>query len=175
MALKARFKEQHILNRLKLEFQRVELDLIEIFQRVGEKAVTDARDAVNISGNWKQRVLTPSEIKKNFKTPKWGDYLTQSQNLRSSIGYFILKDESIIDQNLEGTADGVAAAIKALQEVPRIGKLQLILVAGLFLSCIFSEVFYIRINKGRTSYCNSFKINPILNVHEFHQVVEVFY
>jgi len=124
MALKRRFSEQHILNRLKLEAMRIENDLIEIMAYVGEQFVADARQNLNIKGAF----------------PK-GDYTDQTANLRSSIGYFVLKDGVIIRQNVKGTAEGMAAAIEALQRAePRIGAIQLIGVAGMdYASCVESK------------------------------------
>lgn len=133
MALKARYNEQDILRRLKEEAARIERDLIDIMGFVAEKFVKEARDGLNISGAF----------------PK-GDYTDRTKNLRSSIGYFILKDGSIIHQSLEGSSEGVAAAREALKQVyPRIGHIQLILVAGMdYASYVESRGFNVLTSQG---------------------------
>ena len=109
MALKWRFKDDHIINRLKLEIHRVELDLIEIMAYVGDEAVKEAK-----------------LLKK-----KDGGFDDVSGNLRSSIGYTILRDGEVVKEGFSGNPEGIDAAIKVLQNVPRIAGLQLILVAGM--------------------------------------------
>jgi len=109
MALKRRFKDDHIINRLKLELHAVENDLIEQLAYIGEAAVKDAKDMKKSQGGF-------------------GDI---SGNLRSSIGYFVLKDGRVLRQGLSGKPEGIDAALKALENVPRIAGLQLILVAGM--------------------------------------------
>ena len=133
MALKARYNEQDILRRLKEEAARIEKDLIDIMGFVAEKFIKEARDGLNITGAF----------------PK-GDYTDRTENLRSSIGYFILKDGSIIQQNLEGNSEGMANAKLALQEIhPRIGHIQLILVAGMdYASYVESRGYNVLTSQG---------------------------
>ena len=60
-------------------------------------------------------------------------YQDQTGNLRSSIGYIVAKDGNIIQENLEGKAEGRAQAKKITDEVLRENKrgFVLIVVAGM--------------------------------------------
>jgi hypothetical protein len=133
MALKGRYNEQYILRKLKEASEQIENDLIKIQAFVGEKFVKEARDGLNISGAF----------------PK-GDYHDRTANLRSSIGYFILKDGVVIQHNLEGNSEGIAAAKTALQQIhPRIGAIQLILVAGMdYASYVESKGYNVLTSQG---------------------------
>ena len=46
-----------------------------------------------------------------------GNYTDRTGNLRASIGYIILQDGKIVDQNFEGKNEGVAKARKTANEV----------------------------------------------------------
>jgi len=52
-------------------------------------------------------------------------------NLRSSIGYFILKDGQIIKSNLKGKASGKSAAQQFVETLPKKMGFQLIGIAGM--------------------------------------------
>lgn len=122
---------QSVLNELKRGHRTIENGIIRILQMAGEKFVTDARDALKISGDWEQRILTAKEMTKGRTQPKWGDYLDQTGNLRSSIGYFVLNDGEIVKGEFSGTAEGIAAGRQALELVKVKRGYQLIGVAGM--------------------------------------------
>lgn len=122
---------QAVLNETKRGLMRIENGIIKILQFAGEQFVKDARDALNISGDWKQRILTEKEIAKGKKQPKWGDYLDDTLNLRSSIGYFVLNDGKIVKDEFSGTGEGIAAGKEALNLVKIKRGYQLIGVAGM--------------------------------------------
>lgn len=103
-----------VLKELNRGYRTIENGIIRILQYAGEQFVKDARDGVNISGAF----------------PK-GDYTNHTVNLRSSIGYFILKDGEIIDSTIEGTADGVAAGRSVLDTIPNKSGYQLVGVVGM--------------------------------------------
>ena len=83
--------------------------MITILQFVGEEFVRDARKMKRSDGGF-------------------GDV---TGNLRGSIGYFILKDGQIIQENLRGKAQGKNEAKKALESLPKRTGLQLIGIAGM--------------------------------------------
>ena len=84
MGITPRFSDQDTLRELQAGYRKIENGIIKILQRAGEIFVTEARDGLNIS---------PAAFPK-------GDYKDQTSNLRSSIGYFILKDGSIVNYDL---------------------------------------------------------------------------
>ena len=94
--------------------QAVEEAIIQVLKYVGETFVKDARNAVNIDGAF----------------PK-GDYTDRTANLRSSIGFVVLKDGEVLEDGLTGDSpEGVAAAKSAVAQLPKSGY-QLIGVAGM--------------------------------------------
>jgi len=64
-------------------------------------------------------------------------YQDQTGNLRSSIGYIIARDGNIIQENIEGKAEGVAQARKIANEVLRENNKGFILIgfAGMEYAC----------------------------------------
>jgi hypothetical protein len=75
----------------------------------------------------KQRILTESEAVEGQKTPVFGDYLDQTGNLRSSIGYFIAKDGVIIKG--QGTSESRSFASSIIRQYN--SGFSLIVVAGM--------------------------------------------
>ncbi|HCY40439.1 MAG TPA: hypothetical protein DHV48_03660 [Prolixibacteraceae bacterium] len=132
MGITPRFsQQQEVLRETRKGLQTIERGIIRILQYAGEKFVTDAREALKISGDWEQRILTAKEIEKGRTQPKWGDYLDQTGNLRSSIGYFVLNDGKIVMDEFSGTAEGIAAGRQALEFVKVKSGYQLVGVAGM--------------------------------------------
>jgi len=87
----------------------VEEKMIMVMQYTGEQFVKDARQMKKSEGGF-------------------GDV---TGNLRSSIGYFILKDGQIIKSNLKGKASGKSAAQQFVETLPKKMGLQLIGIAGM--------------------------------------------
>lgn len=114
MALKCRNSKEDIRRQLVEEVARIEGDLIVIMKHVGEQFVADAKTNMKID---------PSVFPK-------GDYTDRTSNLRSSIGYFVVKDRVIIGSMVSGTPEGMKAAQDAMKNCLRNG-LQLIVVAGM--------------------------------------------
>lgn len=83
--------------------------MIMVMKYTGEQFVKDAREMKRSSGGF-------------------GDV---TGNLRSSIGYFILKDGQIIHSNLRGKASGKSAASKFVDSLPKQSGLHLVGVAGM--------------------------------------------
>lgn len=99
-----------IKGQLKSAAENIEFDIIEAMKDAGERFVTDARDMKESQGGF-------------------GDH---SGNLRSSIGYAILKDGEVIFGDFKGkSAEGISAAKKTVEEVPKKKGFQLIGVAGM--------------------------------------------
>ena len=71
-------------------------------------------------------------------------YQNQTGNLRSSIGYIIARDGDIIQENIEGKAEGRAQAKKTADEVLRENKkgFVLICVAGMEYACAVESKGY---------------------------------
>lgn len=131
MGITPRFKQSDILKETQKGLRTIENGIIRILKYAGEKFVKDARDALKISGDWEQRILTEKEIAKGRTQPKWGDFLDQTGNLRSSIGYYVLNDGKIVIDDFQGTQEGIAAGRAALELVKIKRGYQLIGVAGM--------------------------------------------
>ena len=136
MGLVPRFTSADIEKDLDNVKVQVEINMISLLKRIGDIFVKDARENLNIdtSAFPSQRKVTQKEMerKRMTVTPQLGqgEYLDDSANLRSSIGYLVLKNGQIVHQNMKGTSEGVSAAKVALENVPKSG-LQLIGVAGM--------------------------------------------
>ena len=116
MGLKPRFKKSDIERYLMAETAKIERGVVRIMERCGEEFVTDAKNALNISSS---------------AFPK-GNYKDQTANLRSSISYFILKDDEIVKYSLlDGTLEGMSAAYDTLGQIPPKDGFRLIGVAGM--------------------------------------------
>ena len=105
---------QSVLNELQRGYRTIENGIIRILQYAGEQFVKDAREGLKIDGAFPR-----------------GDYSDRTANLRSSIGYFILKDGVIINSSIEGTAEGITAGRAVLGTIPDKSGYQLVGVAGM--------------------------------------------
>ena len=97
------------MNEMMQVVDQIEEDVVEAMAYAGEEFVTEAREMNKSEGGF-------------------GDV---TGNLRSSIGYFILKDGEVIDQGYTGNAEGKHAANKVLGLVKRNRGIQLVGVAGM--------------------------------------------
>jgi len=114
MGIKANFSYSDIEKALNSELINIERGVIRIMRRCGEEFVSEARQGINISGAF----------------PK-GDYLDQTDALRSSVGYFILRDNEVIMEDVEGNSKGKDAARETLSNIPPKAGYRLIGVAGM--------------------------------------------
>jgi hypothetical protein len=130
MGLTAKYKPADVQQALDRGAKQIERSILRIFSRAGENFVREARLADNITGVWKQRKLTDAELASGRTAPNYGDYLDDTDNLRSSIGFGVYLDGVPYVEDLDGTPEGVAAARTALNAVPKRGW-QLIGVAGM--------------------------------------------
>ena len=105
MGLKPKWNSNAVRRKLQSDAERIEKAIIERMKRIGEQFVADCR----LENTYKDR----------------------TGNLRSSIGYFILRDNVILDWNLYGKEVGISAAKQALSELSRQGGLRLVGVAGM--------------------------------------------
>lgn len=132
MGITPRFSQTETQRKLARDYQMILNRIIRQHQFVGEEFVRDARNAVGIGDEYKQRILTMEEQKAGHTTPKKGDYLDQTTNLRSSIGYFVLSDGETMFGKIWGKTEGVQAGIALANTVPvKRGYVQLIGVAGM--------------------------------------------
>jgi len=115
MGIKAKFTYSDIERAINKDLISIEKNILSIMSRVGEEFVSDAKNAVNIS---------PSAFPK-------GDYTDQTANLRSSIGYFILRDNQIVSENVSGTMSGTSKARNVLTQIGYKSGYRLVGVAGM--------------------------------------------
>lgn len=109
MGIKPKFNRQSIAMDLKKEKATIERGIIQILAYTGEEFVKDARSMGRSEGGF-------------------GDV---TGNLRSSIGYFILKDGEIIRENVKGRAAGQAMARYMVEQLEEKPGYQLVGVAGM--------------------------------------------
>ncbi len=117
MALKMTYDPNKLLN----DALRIEKAIISRMQFIGEKFVSDARSQPQPSSDWKKGQIGPKE---HF-------YKDRTANLRSSLGYFILKDNTVIGGNVDGTAKGKEEAKAILMDIPTRSGIRLVGVAGM--------------------------------------------
>jgi len=98
-----------IRGQLKGLMRNVEFDIIQAMKFAGEDFVKDARKQKKSQGGF-------------------GDV---TGNLRSSIGFAILKDGEEIFGDFKGNANGIASAKAAISEIPKNKGLQMIGIAGM--------------------------------------------
>lgn len=86
MALKPKFTLEDINRAVQAEFDKIDTGITEIFHRVGEEFVTNARMGLNIDAG---------------AFPK-GDYTDRTANLRASIGYAVIRNGAIVYDEIHG-------------------------------------------------------------------------
>ena len=112
MGLKAKYTVNDISRYLQKVTDKVEKRIFNTLVYVGEWFVSEARS------------MTKSE----------GGFGDVTGNLRSSVGYFILKNGHIVHENtakIHGGTEGIAAAKNVLRDIKKIKGFQLIGVAGM--------------------------------------------
>ncbi len=92
MNMKVHFDKDLSLKQQLAIAAQIEADIVQAMQYAGESFVRDARRMTKGEGGF-------------------GDV---TKNLRSSIGYFILKDGKIVNEDFEGNSEGFEAAKRAL-------------------------------------------------------------
>lgn len=139
MGIKPRFRYSDIEKELNADLIAIERNIIRILKRCGEEFVTDAKNGLNISSS---------------AFPK-GDYKDQTANLRSSIGFFILRDNEVIHEKLEGTGQGTSAALSALRNRQSGSGYRLIGVAGMdYASYLESKGYNVISSQQETTLVN---------------------
>jgi hypothetical protein len=145
MGIKPKFTKEDIRKDLNKFRQKVEDDLVQILHYVGMKFIKEARD------------MTKSE----------GGFDDDTGNLRSSIGYFILKDGQIIEENLKTiagrkfklTEEGKIQARSTLQNVPSTDGYQIVGVAGMdYASKVESKGYNVITKQSLTALVNLDKL-----------------
>lgn len=116
MGIKAKFNRADVRRMIQSDWAKIEANLFSIMAYVGESYLTKVRAGLSIDSG---------------AFPK-GNYQDQTANLRSSTGYFILKDGLIVKGNTSGTPEGQQAAKSMLGSLPKLKRgYQLIGVAGM--------------------------------------------
>ena len=110
MGVSARFSYNALEKAINKDLIEIERKLLQIMQYCGEQFVSDARNALHISSS-----LFPK-----------GDYKDRTANLRSSIGYFVMRDNEVVK---EGSSN--IQAREALASIPPKRGYRLIGVAGM--------------------------------------------
>ena len=115
MAIRPKYSQSDVKRFFEAYYREVEAKLIEMLEYVGEGFVGEARSMTKLEGGF-------------------GDV---TGNLRSSIGYFIVKDGAIIKENVElsekGTDkhSGLSKAKAFIQQIKESGGLRIYGVAGM--------------------------------------------
>ncbi len=118
---------QYDPKKLLRDAQRIEKAIISRLNMIGLQFVADARNQPVPSVSRKPDPATGRVRAIGPKEPVYEDW---SKNLRNSVGYFILRDNTVIAGQIEGGLAG-AAAKSALAEVPSRRGIRLIGVAGM--------------------------------------------
>jgi hypothetical protein len=124
MGLIPRFSEKDILKQLQGGVKSIEQQIFRVFSFVGEQFVKDARE--NVTDSVYSRTVYDKQGRVRQRE-SW----ELTGNLRSSIGYFILKDGEILKKSLSGTQEGMKAALELVTELPTVSGYQLIGCAGM--------------------------------------------
>lgn len=109
MGIRPHFRISDIGKALQSDLNAIEWDIFRIMKRCGEEFVNEAREAINISSSM---------------FPK-GNYKDDTDALRSSIGFFILKDNKVIH------GDGNSSARAVLSKMESKSGYRLIGMAGM--------------------------------------------
>jgi len=129
MGIKPRFTPQDIARQSQQQLQGIENGMLRILHYVGLTFMEEARDDVNINTSAFPAIR---KGKKGDPARGQGEYLDDTSALRSSIGYFVLKNGQMVFGKVEGEAEGVSAAQALLGQVPKVNiGYQLIGVAGM--------------------------------------------
>lgn len=105
----------------------IENGIIIRLRRIGQQFMINAKSDLKVDTSAFPKVR---KGKKGDPPRGPGLYLDQTANLRSSIGFFVLKNGEIIDKNFEGSAEGMNAGEAMLNKITRSGY-QLVGVAGM--------------------------------------------
>lgn len=124
MGIKADFRQSDILKQLVSKRDEIENGIVVAMKHTGEEFFRNAK--TNVDASVYDRVVYDKTGKVRSREP-W----ELTGNLRASIGYFILKDGIEINNKLEGTSEGMAAARSVLNEIPKQPGYWLIGVAGM--------------------------------------------
>jgi hypothetical protein len=133
MGITPRFTPQDIARQSQQQLQMLENGILNILHQVGMQFMKEAREDLNIDTSAFPAIRKPLPRRgKPTQTRGPGEYLDDTANLRSSIGYFVLKNGIVMYGEVEGSGEGVSAAQSLLSQVPKVQiGYQLIGVAGM--------------------------------------------
>lgn len=176
MGITPKTPQSEIDKELKKAFRGLGNVIKNIMMYVGETFVNDARRSLNIDTGAFPAThrMTKSEMEKGKSQPQTGDYLDQTSNLRSSIGYFLYKDGNLISKKLEGKPEGMSAAETLAAGATKKPGYQLIGVAGMdYASYVESQGFNVISSQGALMQVNldtrirAFAAKKGLNLSEY--------
>jgi hypothetical protein len=123
MGLVPRFKPDFVQKELNKGQALIEKQMITVFKFIGEEFAKNAKARVT-------ETIYERTVFDSSGNPRTRKAWELTGNLRSSIGYFVLKDGIIIDEKFSGNSEGIDAAKEMLGEVEK-GGIQLVGVAGM--------------------------------------------
>lgn len=128
MGIKPRYSSAETLRELQRQYRSIERGILIRLDRVGLQWYTNAKTDLNIDTS-----AFPAIRKQQPGDPVrgQGEYLDDSGALRSSIGYFVLKDGVVVSGRVEGESEGISAAKQLLGTIPEKDGYVLIGVAGM--------------------------------------------
>lgn len=121
MALKMQYDPEKLYR----DAERIEKAIISRMQFIGEQFISEAKSQPQPT------VSRKIKGKSAAQGPKEPVYEDQTGNLRSSIGYYILKDNEVIGSKVEGNQKGIEAANMTVKGVPERPGIRLVGVAGM--------------------------------------------
>jgi len=124
MGITPLFKQEDVLKQLNLGKEMIEDQILRVLKFVGEEFAKNAR--ARVTETIYERTVYDKHGNARERQP-W----ELTGNLRSSIGYFVLKNGEVIDQKFQDNPAGKEAAEKLLNKIPNKDGLQLIGVAGM--------------------------------------------
>lgn len=96
MGMKARFTQSDIQKMFAIRIERIEKAIIDRLSLIGEEYVNAARkkapDSYDVVVNGKKTAMHKAGPRMNFTTADTEGFIDQTGNLRSSIGYVVLKN-----------------------------------------------------------------------------------
>jgi hypothetical protein len=127
MGITPKYSSAETLRELQRQYRSIERGILIRLDRVGLQWYTNAKTDLNIDTSAFPAIRKQQPGDK-VRGP--GEYLDDTGNLRSSIGYFVLKDGIVVSGKVEGESEGISAAKQLLGTIPIKDGYVLVGVAG---------------------------------------------
>jgi hypothetical protein len=112
-------------DKLRQDAERIERAIISRMEYIGEQFITEAKSQPQPTVSRKKKGKSAAQ------GPKEPFYEDQTGNLRSSVGYYILRDNEVVSSKVEGTGKAIEAAKLTVESVPERPGIRLVGVAGM--------------------------------------------